>query len=395
MKASSFPFIFVAVLWEFGIHGCLAQTPAPAPTPAPVTLWQFGTTVRLFPGEITLPLVPLGTAEDSSETTFLYQVEVPVTTIITNSEAAFTTVTSASVASRTIVASASGWVEPFGSLDDVVSCGFTDAVSGECANVDNGSTFAIVTGTPNPKVLAVSAAPTTSGATEATSKKTTSETTTIAVFTILGTLVSIATLVGLWVFVRFRRRRRVLDEPKLDAYTNEPSGQHSDMRQADPEQVLGYTPPVFTKQRLSPNRSLDASAGGPSSTSPPIPIPPVAFTKQQLATRSSSYYRVNASSSSPHSASPSGSSSHSTSPLTSNAALPSGSASSGSALAAAASVADISTEDLARVLYERMQAGLGSDPAAASAGESDPHAPPPAYRTPVERRARNPFTGGP
>jgi hypothetical protein len=56
-----------------------------------VTLWQFGQP-RVAGGLVTLPLQPLGTASDGSETTYLYQVVNP-TVIITTDQGGFATTT--------------------------------------------------------------------------------------------------------------------------------------------------------------------------------------------------------------------------------------------------------------------------------------------------------------
>jgi hypothetical protein len=56
-----------------------------------VTLWQFGRP-RVAAGLVTLPLQPLGTASDGSETTYLYQVLSP-TVIITTDQGGFATTT--------------------------------------------------------------------------------------------------------------------------------------------------------------------------------------------------------------------------------------------------------------------------------------------------------------
>ncbi len=56
-----------------------------------VTLWQFGRP-RLLTGDATLPLQPLGTADDGSATTYLYQILNP-TVITTTNQVGFTTET--------------------------------------------------------------------------------------------------------------------------------------------------------------------------------------------------------------------------------------------------------------------------------------------------------------
>lgn len=44
-----------------------------------ITLWQFGTN-RLLTGQITLPLLPTGTAADGLSTTYLYEVADAIVT---------------------------------------------------------------------------------------------------------------------------------------------------------------------------------------------------------------------------------------------------------------------------------------------------------------------------
>ncbi|KAF9075701.1 hypothetical protein BDP27DRAFT_951092 [Rhodocollybia butyracea] len=97
-----------------------------------LTLFEFGIN-RLDTGTFTLPLAPLGTASDNSETTYLYQV-----------------VAGTALTSRTIAASASGWIERFGP-NTSIECKFIDPTKGECF----GATTGTATGTPRPKTFEV------------------------------------------------------------------------------------------------------------------------------------------------------------------------------------------------------------------------------------------------
>ncbi|KAJ7930967.1 hypothetical protein B0H13DRAFT_1960038 [Mycena leptocephala] len=119
-----------------------------APTATTVTLWQFGT-LRLLPGDSTLPLQPLGTASDGSATTYLYQVTNPK--LITTDQSGFATTTTES---RTIIASASGWVEPWGTTW-AIACNFVNSDFGQCLNINHTSTVTANSGVPTQVVLAV------------------------------------------------------------------------------------------------------------------------------------------------------------------------------------------------------------------------------------------------
>ncbi|KAJ7758455.1 hypothetical protein DFH07DRAFT_449545 [Mycena maculata] len=116
-----------------------------------VTLWQFGSP-RLLDAEVTLPLLPLGTASGGVETTYLFQGVNPAT-VVTIDETGFSTEVIPSTAPRTIVASASGWFEIFGSTTGI-ACSFVNSDFGQC--VDGTSTVPANSGVPTPDVLQLS-----------------------------------------------------------------------------------------------------------------------------------------------------------------------------------------------------------------------------------------------
>ncbi|KAF7303933.1 hypothetical protein MIND_00623900 [Mycena indigotica] len=281
-----------------GIPMCLSQTASPTPTP--VTLWQFGQG-RLVGGVITLPLEPLGTASGGLATTYLFKVQNPVTTIVTDLDGQFTTLVSASLASRTVVASASGWIEGFDGPKVTYSCALVNSAFGECALLSGGHATVVNSGLPTPEVFTVSTAP----PHPSTSKPNVRIIVVVTVTSCLAVLFT--TFITIWVLI-LRRRRAKPNAHILEANS----------RQGDAEQVLGYIPQIFTKERRDHS---DASSG----------------------LRSVS-----------HSSNPS---------VSEERAIP---------------AVNLSTPDLARLLYERMQ---GQSPFS--------ELPPPAYRTPVERRARN------
>ncbi|KAJ7853929.1 hypothetical protein B0H13DRAFT_2358735 [Mycena leptocephala] len=117
-----------------------------------VTLWQFGRP-RVAAGLVTLPLQPLGTASDGSETTYLYQVLSP-TVIITTDQGGFATTTVPATVSRTIVASASGWVEHFGTTE-AIECDLINSGFGQCLNINTAS-ITVNSGLPTPLVFPIS-----------------------------------------------------------------------------------------------------------------------------------------------------------------------------------------------------------------------------------------------
>ncbi|KAJ6545602.1 hypothetical protein B0H19DRAFT_1308267 [Mycena capillaripes] len=124
---------------------CVAQSQAPA-----VTLWQFGRP-RFLEGKITLPFQPIGTAEDGSATTYLYEVIIPAK-ITTTNEVAFTTITVPSTTARTIVASASEWVEF--QTAATIACNFLNSSFGQCVDTQT-SIVTANSGPPTPIVLKV------------------------------------------------------------------------------------------------------------------------------------------------------------------------------------------------------------------------------------------------
>ncbi|KAF9075681.1 hypothetical protein BDP27DRAFT_950579 [Rhodocollybia butyracea] len=125
--------VIISLVIAFNIASAFSQTA--------VTLFEFGPG-RFLEGASTLPLLPLGTASDSSQTTYLY--EVVNTVKSTDGSPALAT------ASRTIVASASGWAELFGTTASI-ECRFIDSTEGECF----GQTTGTATSTPFPVVFKV------------------------------------------------------------------------------------------------------------------------------------------------------------------------------------------------------------------------------------------------
>ncbi|KAJ3797610.1 hypothetical protein GGU11DRAFT_745082 [Lentinula aff. detonsa] len=114
-----------------------------------VTLWEFGAP-RLDGGQTTLPLRPIGTPSDGLSTTYLYEVVNLNTMFITEDGSPVVTI-AAIPATRTIVASASGWIENFGTTDQI-QCNFfaSQSASGICSDRTRTDV-----GTPTPQVLAV------------------------------------------------------------------------------------------------------------------------------------------------------------------------------------------------------------------------------------------------
>ncbi|KAJ6492137.1 hypothetical protein C8R45DRAFT_191836 [Mycena sanguinolenta] len=118
------------------------------------TLWQFGTS-RLLLGQTTLPLQPLGTADNDAATTYLYQVQNSITTVTTDARGVVANVPTVSATPRTIVISASGWYEIF-ETHGAVSCGYIDATFGQCQNLNSVTTTLANSGTPTPVVIPIS-----------------------------------------------------------------------------------------------------------------------------------------------------------------------------------------------------------------------------------------------
>ncbi|KAJ7140562.1 hypothetical protein C8R43DRAFT_589748 [Mycena crocata] len=192
-----------------------AQTTAP-----PVTLWQFGTRVRLLPGQFTLPMQPLGTSVDAfgSVTTYRYEVinkvEVPTTNV-----AGATIETTASAAARTIAASASGWIEIFGP-ENVLECSFVSENFGQCEDRSATTTFVGNSGAPKqpPPVLQVALPPASSTGPSATfipistssAHHTPPVESKMPVGAIVGSVLAVVAVVvtGLILFILWRRRQR-------------------------------------------------------------------------------------------------------------------------------------------------------------------------------------------
>ncbi|KAK7036236.1 hypothetical protein R3P38DRAFT_618668 [Favolaschia claudopus] len=119
-----------------------------------VTLWQFGGANRLLLGPSTLPMVPIGTAEDSLSTTYLYQIVEPVKTVTTPDTKFPMPTTIFSTVPRTIIVSESGWYEVFET--HAISCGYVNASFGQCVGIDSTTTEIANSGTPKAVRLEVS-----------------------------------------------------------------------------------------------------------------------------------------------------------------------------------------------------------------------------------------------
>ncbi|KAF5392828.1 hypothetical protein D9757_000993 [Collybiopsis confluens] len=124
-----------------------------------VTLWQIDVG-NLLSAAFTLPLGPLGAANDGQATTYLYQ----ALNLITSYESAdgLTSPVSTFLATtpRTIVASASGWIElfgPSGSPTNALGCSLINSDVGNCFSGPLTALTPGETGKPIPEVLAVTA----------------------------------------------------------------------------------------------------------------------------------------------------------------------------------------------------------------------------------------------
>ncbi|KAF9075699.1 hypothetical protein BDP27DRAFT_1443014 [Rhodocollybia butyracea] len=184
---------FLLILTSFNIPSAFSSITA-------LTLFQFGGD-RLDPGTTTLPLSPLGTASDNSETTYLYRA-ITLTTI-----------------SRTMIISASGWAEPF--LTATIECKFIDSTEGECF----GGTTGTATGKPTPNVFQVANPTTTPAPTILTTSNTLSATTvpttangpngpqksrSSSVGAIVGgTIAGVAVISAVVIFILWRRGKRL------------------------------------------------------------------------------------------------------------------------------------------------------------------------------------------
>ncbi|KAF7331430.1 hypothetical protein MKEN_00021400 [Mycena kentingensis (nom. inval.)] len=137
-----------------------------------VTLWQFGP-FRLLGGEITLPLVPVGTAPAGAATTFLYEV-VNNHAVKTLESGIVQTRPSGATATRTIIASASGWLEIFPGSGDghSIECSLVNATYGECVDRNRTITTTANSGPARAVALAVSTAMPLPGSTSASATTT-------------------------------------------------------------------------------------------------------------------------------------------------------------------------------------------------------------------------------
>ncbi|KAF7358815.1 hypothetical protein MSAN_01221000 [Mycena sanguinolenta] len=220
------------VLYAFATSG-QGQT-----TQSAVTLWQFGAH-RLLGGQTTLPLQPLGTADNGLATTYLYQVQNLITIVTTDTRGIDVDVPTMTATPRTIAISASGWFEIFGT-SAAVSCGYADATFGQCQDLNSFTTTLANSGAPTPVVIPISrilneisaskSVPTSSSATSLSSntpqpsqtndpvQSATTPPIGAIVGGVLGALVVvIGALITLW-RCRRRRLRRISDEAPR-AYT--------------------------------------------------------------------------------------------------------------------------------------------------------------------------------
>ncbi|KAJ7433623.1 hypothetical protein B0H11DRAFT_2208816 [Mycena galericulata] len=146
----------ICLLLVLATTACAQSDPATA-----VTLWQFGPQDRLYGGDVTLPMVPLGTASDGGATTYLYQVLIPTTLVTTDTVGGFSTEISPSTVPRTIIVSPSGWQEP----GEDIACELVNPDFGQC--FDTPSTVPSNSGTPVPHVVLISLSTTPTSASSA------------------------------------------------------------------------------------------------------------------------------------------------------------------------------------------------------------------------------------
>ncbi|KAK7046296.1 hypothetical protein R3P38DRAFT_3346054 [Favolaschia claudopus] len=132
-----------------------------------VTLWQINGG-RLLGAQVTLPLEPLGTLADGSATTYLYQA-LNAHFITTTNSFGFTTQTIPIPTPRTVIASASGWYESLESGRGI-SCGLVNSTFGQCFDLSNGTTkAATASGKPIAEVIAIASPTPTSTSIESVS----------------------------------------------------------------------------------------------------------------------------------------------------------------------------------------------------------------------------------
>ncbi|KAK7053584.1 hypothetical protein R3P38DRAFT_1461898 [Favolaschia claudopus] len=324
---------------------------APVPVQTAVTLWQFNRG-RLLGAQVTLPLEPLGTLADGSATTYLYQALNPNFITTTNSFG-FTTQTSLIPTPRTVIASASGWFESFGPGSGI-SCGLVNSTFGECFDLSNGTAKAANSGKPIAEVIAIASPTPTSTTPEpvpSSSAPTTSVGLEIAPPTaspsltpshssrgaIAGGIIAtfLVVFLGIAACLLLRRRRlqqqRYQDEFAARGYNHTPTSPDQP-RSSEPLaafETFSAGPRLEKPQIAARGHRRDESSGGSSSTS--------------------------------------GSSQSSSSPSAAHSPQPSHSS------------AHIPTEELVRILAERMQsADISGRSAAAAAGHD---VAPPAYPT--------------
>ncbi|KAJ7889872.1 hypothetical protein B0H14DRAFT_3855621 [Mycena olivaceomarginata] len=193
-----------------------------APTAISYDVIRQGTVpdYRNFLGNPTLLVKePMGTAEDSSATAYLYQVLNPV---------AVTTVVDAS---RTVIASASGWIEHFEN-NLSVACGLVNATFGECLNINGTNTVTSNHGAPTPqrfRLAAADLASSTSSPSSSTSQSNVKHgpSTTVVAGAVVG---SLALLLVLGLCIVLLRRRRQQFEHTFGARGYDPeSGDNSNI----------------------------------------------------------------------------------------------------------------------------------------------------------------------
>ncbi|KIK52375.1 hypothetical protein GYMLUDRAFT_265480 [Collybiopsis luxurians FD-317 M1] len=182
-----------------------------------ITLWQFGQG-RLLSAVVTLPMQPLGTANDGSETTYLYQALNSATVTKTSNGIPIAQETFLPTP-RTIIASASGWHEP---AQDI-ACSLVDATFGECivgGTIGNSGTPvaeiiavtqpSVVSPVVSPVTVTSLASPSQAPTTEASSNSTTP--TRLIVGATVGGILGLALIpvVGLVFLRRWRRQKKNL-----------------------------------------------------------------------------------------------------------------------------------------------------------------------------------------
>ncbi|KAF7314842.1 hypothetical protein MKEN_00958700 [Mycena kentingensis (nom. inval.)] len=303
-----------------------------------VTLWQFGPQ-RLLGGELTLPLVPVGTAPAGPATTFLYEV-VNNHAVKTLESGVVQTKPVGATATRTIIASASGWLEIFpGSSDGrSIECSLVNVTYGECVDRNRTMTTTANSGPARTLALAVSTAmpfpgPTSTSATSSTTGIPSLPSSKPPTAAIVGGVVGALAIIFVLTVIIFLLRRRRQAKQRAE-YTTEIERPPAEMRvQPDP-----FVPSIhFTPDRSGAPAGTATRKGGlaaprphASFSSPPscdLPYPGSTITDGDIDSVFGS--RSNA-----------GASAHEYGPVPDSGVI---------------SAAALPTAELARILYQRSQ----------------------------------------